>query len=184
LGASTSREPASLPGEFRKEASTSVIVDVAELDVLYRNLPSYQPEPVGDSKVAEEMVVAEPITLPDEPVGEMTVVSLMRPVLATTGLRVITNPVSLTLVIEPVLPEIVTSQTSIVAGVIVSMKTPLRSPAIPRLSPASAFAISSTIMTVKPVKVLSSGTTRLPEVIEAEKDFVAEMVDSFYKSLK
>ena len=34
------------------------------------------------------------------------------------------------------------------------------------------------------VEVLFSGITRSPEVIEAEKEFVAEMVDSFYKSLK
>ena len=68
----------SLPGEFREETSTSAIVDVAELDVLYRNLPSNQPEPAGDSRVAEEMMATEPITLPAEPVGEMTVVALHR----------------------------------------------------------------------------------------------------------
>jgi len=39
-------------------------------------------------------------------------------------------------------------------------------------------------MTVKPVEVLSSGITRSPGVIEVGKKFVAEMVDSFYKSLK
>ena len=55
---------------------------------------------------------------------------------------------------------------------------------IPRLSPASASASSSTVMKVKPVEALSSGTTRSPGVVEAEKEFVAEMVDSFYKSLK
>ena len=71
-----------------------------------------------------------------------------------------------------------------VVGVLVSMNAPLRPPAIPHLSLASAYAISSTIMTVKPVKVLSSGTTRSPGVIEAEKEFAAEMIDSFYKSLK
>ena len=70
------------------------------------------------------------------------------------------------------------------AGVLVSMKTPPRSPTIPHLSPASTFAIFSTIMTVKPVEALSSGTTRSPGVIEDEKEFVAEIVDSFYKSLK
>ena len=37
---------------------------------------------------------------------------------------------------------------------------------------------------VKPVKVLSSGTTRSPGVFKAKKKFVTEMVDSFYKSLK
>jgi len=55
---------------------------------------------------------------------------------------------------------------------------------IPRLSLASASAISSTIMTVKLVEALSSGVTRSPGVVEAEKEFVAEMVDRFYKSLK
>ena len=62
-------------------------MDAVELDILYHNLPSYQPEPAGDSKVAEEMMVAELITLPAESVGEMTVVSLTSPVMATTGLR-------------------------------------------------------------------------------------------------
>jgi len=138
LGASTSREPASLPGEFREETSTSAATDAVKLDVLYRNLPSYQPEPANDFKVAEETMAVEPITLPAESVGEMPVASPMLPVLATTGLRIITSPTSLTLVVEPVLPKIVTSPTSIVAGVLVSMKTPPQSPAIPRLSPASA----------------------------------------------
>ena len=136
MGASTSREAASLPVEFKEEISTSAVVDIAELDVLYRNLPSYQPEPATDSKVVEEMIAAEPITLPAESVGEMTMVFLTPPVLVTTGLRVITSPTSPTLVVEPALPEIVTSPTSIVAGVLVSMKTPPQSPAIPRLSPA------------------------------------------------
>ena len=39
-------------------------------------------------------------------------------------------------------------------------------------------------MTVKPVEGLSLGITHAPGVIEAEKEFVAEIVDSFYKSLK
>jgi len=42
--------------KFRKEISTSAAVDVVELDVLCHNLPSHQPEPAGDSKVAEEMM--------------------------------------------------------------------------------------------------------------------------------
>ena len=97
----------------------------------------------------------------------------------TTGLRVITSPASLTLVVELVLPGAITSPTSVVVDVLVLMKTPLRSPAIPRPSSASASAIFSTIMTVKPVEVLSSGTTRLLGVVEAEKEFVTEMVDSY-----
>ena len=123
LDASASKEPASLFEKFREETSASAAMDVAELDVLYRHLPSYQPEPAGDSIVVEEMRAAlpstEPITLLAELVGEMTVVSLMPPVLATTGLRVISSPTSPTLVVEPVLPGVVTSPTSIVAGVLV-----------------------------------------------------------------
>jgi len=103
------RKLASLPEKFKKETSTSAAVDVAELDVLYRNLPSYQPELAGESKVAEEMTNAELITLPAESVGEMTVVSLTPPVLAITGLKVITSLISPTLVVEPVLPGIVIS---------------------------------------------------------------------------
>ena len=34
------------------------------------------------------------------------------------------------------------------------------------------------------METLSSGAARLPGVIEAENEFVAELVDSFYKSLK
>ena len=117
-------------------------------------------------------MAAEPITLPAESVGEMPVASLTLPVLATIGLRIITNPISPTLVIEPVFPEIVTSPTSIVAGVLVSMKTPPRSPAISHLSADSETGGS-----------LVFRNTRSPRVVEAEKEFVAEMVDSFYKSL-
>ena len=68
------------------------------------------------------------------------------------------------------------------AGVLVSMKTPPRSSVIPRLSPASASTISSTVMIAKPVEALSSGATRSRGVVEAEKEFVAEMVDSFTKA--
>jgi len=159
-------------------------VDIAELDVLYRNLPSFQPEPASDSMVAEEtrdtFSSTGPITFPIEPVDEMTAISL----LATTDLRVITSPTFLTLVVEPAFSRVVTSPTSIVAGVLVSMKAPLRLPVIPCPSPTSTSTTSSTIMTVKLLEVLSSGTNRSPGVIEAEKEFVAEMVDSFYNRLK
>ena len=104
MGASTLREPVGFPGKFREEASTSAAVDVTELDVLYHNLPSYQPEPAGGSKEAEEMVAAEPIALPAKSVGDMSVISLTFPVLATTGLRIIISPTSSTLVVEPILP--------------------------------------------------------------------------------
>ena len=76
MGASTSRGPADLPGTTRGETSTSAATDIAELDVLYHNLPSYHPEPASGSKEAEEMVATEPISLPAESVGEIPVVSL------------------------------------------------------------------------------------------------------------
>jgi len=83
---------------------------------------------------AEEMKVAlpfvEPITFSAESVGEMTVASLTPPVLVTTSLSVITSPTSPTLVVEPALPEVVTSPTFLVTGVLVLMKTPPRLPAI------------------------------------------------------
>jgi len=94
LGTSTSRESVSLTRGFREETSTSAIVDTAELDVLYHNLPSYQPEPTVDSRMAEETVVVEPIALPAESVDDTVVVSLTSPILAATGLRIITSPAS------------------------------------------------------------------------------------------
>ena len=51
----------------------------------------------------------------------------------------------------------------------------------PRVAAASASIISSNVM---PVETLSSGAARFPGVIEAKNEFVAELVDSFYKSLK
>ena len=103
-------------------------MDVIELDVLYRDLPPYQPEPAGDFIAAEETRAAlpstEPIAFPSESVGEMTTVSLMQPVLVTAGLRVITSPISLTLIVEPAISRVVISPTSVVVSVLVSMKTP------------------------------------------------------------
>ena len=37
---------------------------------------------------------------------------------------------------------------------------------------------------MKPVEALPSRATRSPGVVEAENEFVAELVDSFYKGLK
>ena len=163
------------------------VVDVAKLDVLYRDLPPYQPKHAGDviavEKTRATLPSTEPIAFLSESVGEMMVVYLMLLVSVTAGLRVITIPTSPTLIVEPALFGVVTSPTFVVAGVPVSMKTP-RLPTIPLPSLTSVSATSSTIMTMKLVKVLSSGITRSPGVIEAEKEFVTEMVNNFYKSLK
>ena len=84
--------------------------------------------------------------------------------------------------VEPVLLEIVTSSTSVVASVLVSMKTPPRSPTTSHVAATSASTVPSTVVSIKPVE--SSGAARLPEVTEAKNEFMAELVDSFYKSLK
>ena len=96
----------------------------------------------------------------------------------------IISPTSPTLVVEAALPKIVTSPTSVVVGVLVSMRTPLRSPTTPYVVAAGASIISSIITPVKAVEALSSGAAHLPGVIEAENEFVAKLVDRFYKSLK
>ena len=116
--------------EVREETSTSATLDAAELDVLYRNLPSYQLESVGDLAMAEETRVVLPPMLPTEPIasplelaGKMTVASMIMLVLTTTCLRVITSPVSSMLIIKKTLSRVVTSPISLVTGVLVSMKT-------------------------------------------------------------
>ena len=67
---------------------------------------------------------------------------------------------------------------------LVSMKTPPRSLTTPHISPVSAPAIPSMVMSVKLVEALPSGATHSPGIVEAENEFVAELVDSFYKGLK
>ena len=89
-----------------------------------------------------------------------------------------------TLIVEPALSEIVTSPTSLVVGVLVSMKTPPQMPAIPYPSQISVSVTSSIVVTVKLVEGLSLGIAHSPGVIEAKTKFVAKMVDSFYKILK
>ena len=88
------KEPTGLSEEVREETSTLTILDATKLDVLYRNLPSYQPESVGDLAMTEETRVVLLPTLPTEQItssfesaGEMTVASTMLLILATTGLR-------------------------------------------------------------------------------------------------
>ena len=66
-----------------------------------------------------------------------------------------------TLMVEPALPDIVTSPTSVVASVLVSMTTPPRSPTTSHVAAASASIIPSTVVSIKPVE--SSGADRLPD---------------------
>jgi len=82
FGVSNPREPANLPEGIRGEASTLTAADAAELDALYHDLPSYQPEPVSGKEV-EETVITESILLSTISVSEMPVVSPMLPILIT-----------------------------------------------------------------------------------------------------
>jgi len=85
-------------------------------------------------------------------------------------------------VVEPAVQEMVTSPTSVVASVLISMKTPPRSPMTSHAAAASIPAIPSTVTSIRPVE--PSGAARLSGVTEVENDFVADIVDSFYKGLK
>jgi len=105
LGASTSREPTSLPEGIRGKVSTSTTVDAAELDTLYHGLSFYHPEPESGFKGTKGIVVTEPISLPTTLVSELLVVSPALPIRPIAKLKVIANPTSPTLVVEPTLPE-------------------------------------------------------------------------------
>ena len=153
MGASTLREPTRLPEGSRGEVSTSTAADAAELDALYHDLPSYQSEPVRGDEI-EGTLVIEPTSLPATSASEVPLVSPVPPILPGAELKVITSPTSPTLVVKPVLPEIVTSPTSVVASVLVSMRTPPRSLTTPHVAAASASAIPSIIMSIKPVETL------------------------------
>ena len=148
---------------------------------MYGDLPSYQPEPARGTEI-EGTVVTEATSLPTMSMSEVPLVSPAPSILPGVELRVITSPTSPTLVVEPVLPEVVTSPTSVVASVLVSMKTPPRSPTISHVATTSASTVPSTVVSIKPVE--SSEAARLPGVIEAENEFLAELVDSFYKNLR
>ena len=118
------------------------------MDALYHELPSYQPEPARRTEI-EGTVIMEPTSLLTISVSEMPLVSPVPPILPGAELKVITSPTSPTLMVEPALPEIVTSPTSVVASVLVSMRTPLRSPTTPHVATASASIISSIVTPVK-----------------------------------
>ena len=70
------------------------------------------------------------------------------------------------------------------ASILVSMKTPPRLLANSPPSQMIAFATPFTVVIVKPVEGSHLEITRSLGVIEVEKEFVAEIVDIFYTSLK
>ena len=71
----------------------------------------------------------------------------------------------------------ITNPASLVASMLLSVETP------PRLTAFSALLMTTpvdplTFITTKPMETSSLGITRSPGVIEVEKEFVAELVDT------
>ena len=78
----------------------------------------------------------------------------------------------------------ITSPTSLVASTLVSMKTPQRLPSVSSVLLTVAPVTLLTFVTTKLLEASPSRLTRSPGVKEVEKEFVAEMIDTFYKSLE
>ena len=98
---------------------------------------------------------------------------------AITGLQVIIIPNSPTLIVEPDL--MVANLTSLVASTLVFMKTLLRLPSVSSVLLTVAPATPSMIVTTKITETSLTSLTRSPGVIEVEKEFMADMIDTFYK---
>ena len=101
--------------------------------------------------------------------------------LVTSGLQLIISSRSPTLVVDP--NSVIISPTSLVASTIISIKIPLRLPFVSSIPLTAAPVTPSMIVTTK-VTETSPSRPRSPRVIEVEKEFVVEIIDAFYKSLK
>jgi len=112
--ASTSREPGDFVEGSRDDMSASTAADAAMLDVLYGDLPSYQPTS-AERPEAGGAAVPEISSLP------ITSTSEVPTILPSAELRVITSSTSPTLVIEPAAHEVVASPSSAVAGVLIEI---------------------------------------------------------------
>jgi len=100
----------------------------------------------------------------------------------TSGLQLVISSRSPTLVVH--LDSMITSPTSLVASTLVYMKTFLRLPSISSVPLMVGPVTPSMIVTTKLPETSPSKPTRSSGVIDVEKEFVAEMIDTFYKSLK
>ena len=142
------------------------------LDALYGDLPSYRPKSAERPEVAEA-AVPEVSSLPTVSTSGVPTI------LPSTELRVITSPTSPTLVVEPAAQEVVASPSSAMAGVLVPMRTPPRSPSACPAAVSTPAASSAAV---------STGMVDCSEVVsrvdEAENDFIGNLVDSFYNSLE
>jgi len=78
----------------------------------------------------------------------------------------------------------ITDPTYLVASTLVSMKTPPQLLSVPSVLLTVAPVTPSMIVTIELLETSSSKLIRSPRVIEVENEFVAEIIDTFYKSLK
>jgi len=101
---------------------------------------------------------------------------------ATSNLQLVIGSRSLTSVVD--LDSMVTSPTSLVASTLVSMKTLPWLSYVPSVLLTFAPMTPSTIVSTKHLETSPSKLSCSPGVKEVEKKFVADMIDTFYKSLK
>jgi len=101
---------------------------------------------------------------------------------AITDLQLIISSKSPTLIVD--LDLMIINLIFLVASTLVSMKTPLRLLSVFSISLIVAPMMPSMIVTTKITETSPSRLTRSSGVIEVEKEFMVEMIDTFYKSLK
>ena len=165
------------------------MLDLAGLHVLYHSIIQYRPSSTADSiaiveteSVPSTIPVTEQIKSQPKPTSEPVSILPVPLAVVTTGLMVITNPSFPTLIFEPASSAMVTDPVSSVASMLIYVETPSR------LTASSAPLMTapmtpSTVITTKPMNTSPSRIIQSPGVIEVEKEFVAELVDSFFKSL-
>jgi len=168
--------------ETQEEIIAPVILDIERIDI------QCQPLSTDDLMATDEMASAPSTMLTMEQIGlqlEFTSGPVSIPAtssaLATTSLQLIINSKSPMLVID--LDLMIINPTSLVANTLISLKTPLRLPSVSSVPLTVAPAMSSMIVTINIIETSSSRLSRSPRVIEIEKEFVAEMINTFYKSL-
>ena len=178
-------------GLSQEEATAPITLDSARVNVLYRSIIQCRSFFTGDLVVTDKTASAPFIARTIEQTGHqlefasgLVSIPTISSALATFGLELVVSSRSPMPVID--LDSMITIPTYLVASTLISMKTP------PRLLPVYFYSVMlmaapvtpSTIMTMKLIEIPSSKLTRSSGVIKVEKEFVVEMIDTFYKSLK
>ena len=101
---------------------------------------------------------------------------------ATYGLQLVISSRSPTLVVNS--ESMITNPNSLIASTLVFIKIPLHLSSVLSVPLAVVPVTTSTIVTTKLPETFPSKLTHSPGVIEVEKEFMVEIIDAFYKSLK